>query len=399
MKRRDFMKNSMLASSAFMVPNFLRAADFGKAAGSRSGKTLVVVQLSGGNDGLNTIIPFRNDIYYESRPKIHIPKNEVLKLGNNNNLGFHPAMEALRPLFNQGQMSIINNVGYPNPNHSHFRSMDIWQTGSGSNEYLSTGWLGRYLDNKCNGTCDPYYALNVEEHLNLALKGNVSNGFAVKNIQKLNRTAGNKYLELLAKKDHDHEHENVEYLYKTMIDTQSSAKYLFEKSKVHKSPTTYPQSRFSKDMKMIAELMTADTDTKIYYATLSGFDTHANQLGSHEKLLKTYAESMKAFISDLKKNRLFNDTLIMTFSEFGRRVGQNAGQGTDHGTANNLFLMGKNLKKPGFYNDGPDLSNLHNGDLKFEIDFRRVYADVLTNWLDANSRNVLGDKFSSLGVI
>lgn len=393
------MKNTMLASSAFMVPNFLRAADFGRPAGSRTGKTLVVVQLSGGNDGLNTIVPFRNDIYYNARPRIHIPKNEVIKLGKGDDLGFHPSMEALRPLFNQGQMAIINNVGYPNPDHSHFRSMDIWQTGSASHEYLATGWLGRYLDNECHGTCQPYHALNVEEDLNLALKGNASDGFAARNLKKLNRTTGNRYLQLLARKDHDHEHENVEYLYKTMIDAQSSAKYLFEKSKTRSSTSVYPQSRFSNDMKMIAELMTADADIKIYYATLSGFDTHANQAGKHAKLLKTYAETMKAFVADLKKNRLFNDTLIMTFSEFGRRVQQNAGQGTDHGTANNLFLIGKNLRKPGFYNEGPDLSNLHNGDLKFKIDFRRVYADVLNNWLDTNSSNVLNGNFSSLGVI
>lgn len=398
MKRRDFLRKSALASSAFMVPNFLRASNFGKLHSSRIGKTLVIIQLSGGNDGLNTIVPFEDDIYYNARPRLGIPKNEVLRLGKSD-LGLNPVMSGLQSIFNNGEMTIVNSVGYPNPNRSHFRSMDIWQTGSASNQYLSTGWLGRYLDNECNG-CAPYHALNVDDDLHIALKGVEKNGFAASDLSKIKRTANNRYLKALSENhDHDHDHENVEYLYKTMIDTQSSAEYLYEKAKTHKSTITYPQNKFAQDMKQISELMTADADVKIYYASLGSFDTHAGQKGKQERLLKIYSEAIKAFTDDLKQNGLFDDTLVMTFSEFGRRVQQNAGNGTDHGTANNLFLMGGDLKKKGFYNDAPNLADLDKGDLKYQLDFRQIYADVIDNWLEGNSEQILGQKFSKLGIV
>lgn len=398
MNRRDFIQQSTLASSAFMIPNFLRSSDFGKIYGSRTGKTLVVIQLSGGNDGLNTIVPFEDDLYHKARPKIGIQKNEVIRLGQSD-LGFNPAMSSIRSIFDKGEMSIVNSVGYPNPIRSHFRSMDIWQTGSASNEYLSTGWLGRYLDSECSD-CQPHYALNMNDNIDLALKGINQSGFAIDNLEKLNRTVGNRYLKALANHHHhDHEHENVEYLYKTMIDTQSSVAYLYEKSKMHSSRVSYPKSNLGKDLKQIAELMTTDADVKIYYASLSGFDTHAQQKGKHSKLLETYSEAVSAFVKDLKQNNLFNDTLIMTFSEFGRRVAQNAGNGTDHGTANNLFLMGGNLKNAGIYNAAPNLADLDEGDLKFEIDFRRIYAEVINNWLDGNAKQILGQEFGRLGLL
>ncbi len=398
MKRREFLRNASLASSALMIPNFLRASFFGPQHMSRIGKTLVIIQLSGGNDGLNTIVPFEDDVYYNARPRLAIPKNEVIRLGNTN-LGFNPVLSDLQGIFEEGEMSIINSVGYPNPNRSHFRSMDIWQTGSASNEYWTTGWLGRYLDSECRN-CMPYHALNVDDDLHIALKGMQKNGFAVKNLSKIKKAAGSPYLQAISKHHHhDHDHENVEYLYKTLIDTQSSAEYLYEKSKVHTSRVTYPNHKFAKDLKQIAELMTADADIKIYYASLGSFDTHAGQRGKQERLLKNYAESVKAFIADLKQNGLFDDTLIMTFSEFGRRVQQNAGNGTDHGTANNLFLMGGQLKTAGIYNDAPNLSDLDQGDIKYQLDFRRIYADVIDQWLDGDSKQILGHSFESLNLI
>ena len=191
----------------------------------------------------------------------------------------------------------------------------------------------------------------------------------------------------------------VVYLYKTMIQTQSSAKYLFEKSQTANSKITYPSNPFAKDLKMIAELITADTGTKVYYTSLGGFDTHASQKNKQNRLLKGYAESMAAFVKDLKSNDLLKDTLIMTFSEFGRRVKQNASGGTDHGTANNLFLVGGDLKKAGVFNEGPNLNDLDNGDLKYTIDFRNIYADILENWLDTESNLVLKKEFNGLGII
>ncbi len=397
MKRRDFLKNSGLASTALFVPSFLQAGHFGKPGRSRTGKTLVVVQLSGGNDGLNTIVPYRNEIYYQNRPTLGIPKQEVLQVSDD--LGFNPAMASLRELYDDGLVSIVNNVGYPNPDRSHFRSMDIWHTASKSDEYLSTGWLGRYLDSNCMDCQTPYHALEVDDSLSLALKGAEHNGFAMSDPRQLKRTTDNRFLKYIATQHDDHGDEQVAYLYKTMIDAQSSAAYLHEKSKVHRTQADYPTTPFGKDLKQVAELITADTDTKIYYLSLTGFDTHANQQNQQTRLLKQYADGMKAFVSDLKANRLMDDVLILTFSEFGRRVKQNASRGTDHGTANNLMLIGGQLKKPGFFNDGPDLTRLDQGDLIYQVDFRNIYANILNQWLDADAMNILNGRFEGMRLV
>lgn len=398
MKRRNFLRASALASTASMVPAFLKAFNTNHLHSSRTGKILVVVQLSGGNDGLNTIVPYRNDIYYKNRPNLAIKKEQVLKISDD--LGFNPALQSLQSLYDDGLVSIINNVGYPNPDRSHFRSMDIWHTASSSSEYLSSGWIGRYLDNACHGCDKPYHALEVDDSLSLAMKGKERSGFAMSNPMQLKNTTNNRFLQAVGQAhDHDHHEENVAYLYKTMIDTQASADYLFKQSKVYRSSVQYPQSAFGKDLKQIAELITAETDTRIYYVSLTGFDTHANQKNQQARLLKQYADGMNAFVKDLKQNKLLDDTLIMTFSEFGRRVKQNASNGTDHGTANNLYLIGGRLKQPGFYNNGPNLNQLDKGDLIYEIDFRRIYATLLDNWLETNAVPILNGSFKKLGLV
>lgn len=386
-----------MASTSIFVPAFLKAYQPKNLFNSRSGKILVIVQLSGGNDGLNTVIPYRNDIYYQQRPTLAIQKNEVLQVSDQ--LGLNPVLSPLQSLYDDGLLSIVNNVGYPNPDRSHFRSMDIWHTASESNEYLSTGWLGRYLDSSCQGCEAAHHALEVDDELSLALKGQQKKGFAMSNPQQLKRQTNNPLLKHLAGQNHHDHEENVAYLYKIMADTYSSADYLSEKAKTYSSKMTYPVSAFGKRLKQIAELISADTDTRIYYVSLSGFDTHVNQKNQQERLLKQYAEGMKAFVKDLKQNGLLDDTLIMTFSEFGRRVKQNASRGTDHGTANNLFLIGGKLKQPGFYNEGPDLSALDKGDLIYRVDFRDVYATILDKWLESNSRKILNDSFQGLNFI
>ena len=395
MKRRNFIKASGLVSSASMLPNFLAGMAGNYSNLSRSGKILVVIQLSGGNDGLNTIVPHGDDLYYNLRPTLSIPNNEVIKL--NNHLGLHPSLAPLQSLYDEGLMTIINNVGYPNPDRSHFRSMDIWQTASASDEYLSSGWIGRYLDNHCDGL-PSYTALEVDDGLSLALKGKNRNGFAITNPKRMKNVAGNKFLRAAAN-SHDHDEDNVAYLYKTLIDTQSSADYLFEKAKLHTSTISYPMNPLGRDLKQISELITADTATKVYYAGMSGFDTHANQKGTQQRLLKQYADSMSAFVTDLQQNNLLDDVLIMTFSEFGRRAKQNGSNGTDHGTANNVFMIGGGLQKPGFYNDGPNLGGLINEDLVYDIDFRRIYANVLDQWLEGDSKGILSGQFQGLGLV
>jgi uncharacterized protein (DUF1501 family) len=395
MKRRNFLKSTALASTSIFVPSFLQGMSANILRKGAGRKKLVVIQWSGGNDGLNTVVPFANDIYYQKRPTLSIGRKEVLRLTDE--LGLHPALTPLRKLYDKGLLSIINNVGYPNPDRSHFRSMDIWQTGSGSEEYWSTGWLGRYLDSACQGK-PVYHALEVDDGLSLAMKGEQKSGFAMSNAKRLRQVTNNRFLQKIAKNPHG-EGDNVAYLYKTLIDTQSSAAYLYEQSKVHESKVTYPKSRLAKDLRQIAELMTADTETQVYYVNLGGFDTHVKQKIKQQGLLTEYAEAVDAFVKDLQQNNLLDETLILTFSEFGRRVQQNASNGTDHGTANNVFLIGGNLKKAGFYNNGPDLLNLKNNDLVFEIDFREIYTSILNNWLEVDAATVLKKQFSGLKII
>lgn len=381
-----------------MVPAFLSGFSRERRYGSRAGKILVVVQLSGGNDGLNTIIPYRNDVYYQSRPSLAIAQQEVLPVSDD--LGFNPSLQSLRELYDEGLVSIINSVGYPNPDRSHFRSMDIWHTGSPSDTYWSTGWLGRYLDSNCQGCASPHHAIEVDDSLSLALRGEERRGFAMSNPAQVARAAGNKFLKVVGERYHEHEHsEQVDYLYKTLINTQSSADYLAEQAKVYRSTVAYPATPFGRDLKQIAELITADTDTRVYYVSLSGFDTHARQKGIQERLLQQYADGMKAFVQDLKQNNLLRDTVILTFSEFGRRVAQNASQGTDHGTANNVFLLGGDLKAPGFFNAAPDLRTLDNGDLIYQVDFRQIYATLLDRWLEADAGQIMQGRFAELGIV
>lgn len=395
MDRRRFLKDSALASSLLFVPSFLKAFESVDAA--RLGyRRLVVVQLAGGNDGLNTIIPYNNDIYYNSRPRLAITK-DIIRMTDD--LGFHPSLAPLRSLYDNGELSILNNVGYPNPVRSHFRSMDIWQTASDSNEYLQSGWLGRYMDKYGK---KPYNAIEMDEQLSLAMKGEQFNGIATNDYKILHRTAKDPFFKSVLNHYNDthlSEH-NLGYLYQTMIEAKSSAKYIYENTKVKSSQQDYPQNRFAKQLKNVAQFINSNLDTKVFYTSLGGFDTHANQQNKQARLLMQYAESISVFVKDLKRNDTFKDTLILTFSEFGRRVKQNAANGTDHGAANNVFIIGENLKKAGFYNNLASLEHLDdNGDLKYEIDFRTIYATILNKWLNADDRLVLSQDFEKLNII
>lgn len=396
MKRRDFLKQTTFASSMFFVPQFLKAFE-NHPHKTFSNKKMVIIQLKGGNDGLNTVVPFHNDIYYQQRNNIAIKQNELLKITDE--VGLHKSLLPLKNLYDKGFVSILNNVGYPNPNLSHFRSTDIWQTASDSNEYLQNGWVGRYLDyTKAN----PYNAIEVDESLSLLLKGKTQNGLAITDPKMFYNSMRAPFFNNVVanyKDAHLSEH-NLGYLYNTMIDAKSSAKHIFEKSKTKSSAAEYPKNIFGKQLKTISQFINSGLETQVYYAGLSGFDTHANQTNTQERLLKVYAESMEAFVEDLQKNNAFDDVLILTFSEFGRRVKQNESKGTDHGTANNVFVMGKNLKKQGLYNNLPNLGDLDkNGNLKYEIDFREIYATILDKWLQVDDAAILNKSFSKLNFV
>lgn len=396
--RRKFLKQSALATAGTMLmPGFLKSLEAHPVILPEGNKRVVIIQLSGGNDGLNTIVPYTNDLYYKFRPQLAIPKASVLQASDS--LGFHPSLARLNELYDQGYLAVINNVGYPNPDRSHFRSMDIWHTASDSDKYLTTGWIGRYLDSSCKNCSTAHQAVEIDDMLSLALKGENIKGLAVKNPKKLYTALHNNYLQKINKATSETFNPSLNYLYKTLAEATSSADYIYDKSKVYSSGAVYPNHEFAGQLKTVAELINSGIETKVYYVSLSGFDTHVRQQPQHERLLSTYADSVHAFVRDLEKTGRFQDVLIMTFSEFGRRVSQNASGGTDHGTANNLFVIGKNLKSKGFINSTPDLSKLDQGDLIHNIDFRSVYATVLTKWLAADSISILNGEFKAMEFI
>ncbi|HEV8083830.1 MAG TPA: DUF1501 domain-containing protein [Chitinophagaceae bacterium] len=394
-KRKEFLQIGSLATASMMMPKFLKAFDK-KALVPPGNKVLVVLQFSGGNDGLNTVIPVRNDIYYKSRPKLGIEKDKALSLTDE--VGINPALQVFKGLFDEGNLGIINSVGYPNPDRSHFRSMDIWQSGSDSDKYIYTGWLGRYLDSQCSGCSKPTQALEVDDILSLALKGENNKGLAVKDPKRLYNTSHEKYFKDL-NASHEKGEDTVDYLYKTLSDTLSSADYIFQQSKLHPTSTTYPATELGKNLKTISSLILSDINTKVYYVSLGSFDTHVNQENQQKRLFTQLNDAMAAFVKDLKDNNRFQDVMMMTFSEFGRRVSQNASGGTDHGTANNMFFISGGLKEKGLLNAMPDLNDLNDGDLKHTVDFKNVYATVLNKWLGADDKEILGKQYDFMKFI
>ncbi|RAJ75183.1 uncharacterized protein (DUF1501 family) [Chitinophaga dinghuensis] len=398
LNRRRFIQVGSLASAAMLMPKFLKALERGELV-PPGNKVLVIVQLSGGNDGLNTIIPYRNDIYYRSRPVLGIKRTDALSL--NDDLGIHPALKGLKALYDDGSLGILNNVGYPNPDRSHFRSMDIWHTASQSNELWSDGWIGRYLDAQCKGCDKPTQALEIDDTLSLALKGEYSKGLALTDPNRLLGTSSNPFFKDLLKQHPQEadEHHNVDYLYKTMGETISSAAYISQQFKVYQSKENYPNTDLGKNMRTIANLIMSDINTKVYYVSHGSFDTHVNQQAQQERLFQQLSDAITVFTQDLKKNNRFQDVVVMTFSEFGRRVSQNASGGTDHGTANNMFLIGGGLQRKGVLNDGPDLMNLQDGDLKYNIDFKSVYATLLGKWLGADDGGILKARYNHLDFV
>lgn len=397
LKRKEFIQVGSLATASLMLPKFLKAFE-GRNRVPLGNKVVVILQLSGGNDGLNTVIPVRNDLYYKARPKLGIAKTKALSLTDE--VGLHPALTGFKELFDDGSLAIMNSVGYPNPDRSHFRSMDIWHTASQSNEYWTNGWVGRYLDAQCKGCDKPTQAIEIDDVLSLALKGENIKGIAVKDPRRLYGTANEKFFRDIMKNHKDEAGEQpVDYLYKTMAETLSSADYIFQQSKLHPSNADYPKTELGNSLKTIASLIYSEINTKVYYVSLGSFDTHINQDAQQQRLFTEMNEAVKAFVKDLKQQNRFEDVMLFTFSEFGRRVEQNASAGTDHGTANNMFLVSGGLKQKGILNPLPDLSDLNEGDLKYQVDFKNVYATVLKKWLQADDKSILAKQYEYMNFI
>jgi len=422
--RRLFLNRGVtLASACLTVPAFMQRSAFAIAgqsssllssvAGVPEDRVLVVVQLGGGNDGLNTVVPFADDAYYRARPRIGIPKKSVLRLDARSLVGLHPNLAGLKGLYDDGVLSVVQGVGYPNPNRSHFTSMDIWHTATTTG--VGDGWLGRYFDNECAGTpgtpggpggCEQTMGVSISEQTPLAMTGS---GYAPVNFEReeLFRWAGARdkpmregYSRIIGAEDEHHENPTAEFLTRTAMDAQVVSKTMREA--VGQDPlVAYPRSELGKQLAMVGSMIRAGMGTRVYYVSMGGFDTHAGQggeQGRHAQLLTQFGDAMRAFSADLKAQGNDGRVLTMCFSEFGRRVGQNGSNGTDHGTAAPMFLMGP-MVKPGLAGRHPSLTDLDGGDLKFGTDFRNVYAAVLSRWLKADDRAVLGRRYSQARVL
>lgn len=392
--RKQFIQTGTLASASMMLPKFLKSMETTSIV-PPGNKVLVVLQLSGGNDGLNTVIPYRNDLYYKARPKLALQKQNSLALTDE--VGLHPALITLKTAYDAGELGILNDVGYPSPDRSHFRSMDIWQSASAADRYLYDGWLGRYLDQQCRDCDHPTQILELDDMLSLALKGKQANGIALKEPGRLYQSSRSKlYSDLLQQHAAEHSEQLPDFLYKTLANTLNSAEYIYQNARKAPSTAVYPATEMGRKLKTIASLILSDINTKVYYLSHGSFDTHVGQEYQQKKLFTEMNDALQAFVSQLKQNNRFEDVLLVSFSEFGRRVAQNASGGTDHGTANNMFFLGGGLKKKGILNAMPNLSELADGDLRYQVDFRSVYATLLDKWLKAPADKILNGSFQSL---
>jgi uncharacterized protein (DUF1501 family) len=368
MNRRKFLQLTATSTGGMLLlPSFLTAKNLWLSENDISSENvLVFIQLNGGNDGLNTFIPYENPLYFENRPTIGIEKSKILV--TKNGMGFHPALKDFDTILQEGNLSVIQNVGYPNPNRSHFRSQEIWQTASDSNQFLDYGWLGRFLDINYKDHLLP--SLNVDAIDNLALKAYQSNGITIKDFNKLkNYSATSNGLQLSDNPQLDF----VRKLQYASLEGMNEIEKALQNSQNYSD--TYATNPLSKNLEWIAKLIKGNLNSKIYYTSLNGFDTHNNQLATHQKQLTILNDAVYSFYKDLKNNNILGNVTLVVFSEFGRRVKEN-GSGTDHGTAAPLFIIGGNNKGQ-IIGKNPDLNNLDKGDLKFDIDFRSVYATLL----------------------
>ena len=351
-----------------------------------SDRILLLIQLSGGNDGLNTVIPFNNDIYYNSRPNLAIPGNTLQAYKLDEDLALHPNMGQLHNRFNDGQLAVMQSVGYPNPNLSHFRSTDIWQTGSSAEEALSTGWIGRYLAEAVPDFSDnpPDYPLAVQIGglSSLMFQGPTGNmGMTMANADFFARLVEQGTLFTLDAVPDTTYGSEMAFLRTIANDSFIYASSIQEASNSGSNEVEYPQNNpLSASLSVVAQLIKGNLGSRIYHVILSGFDTHANQANVHGRLLQNLSEGIDLFLQDIEAAGMQKEVLTMTFSEFGRRVGQNGSFGTDHGTAAPLFLAGEGVVA-GLHGATPDLVDLDaTGNLKFDIDFRNVYANILVDW-------------------
>ncbi|HMN96154.1 MAG TPA: DUF1501 domain-containing protein [Phycisphaerales bacterium] len=436
--RRLFLQQGLtLASLLPTIPAFIQQSALGMldldgatAVGSRPGvpedRVLVVVQLAGGNDGLNTLIPYGAAEYYDARPGIAIAPpgrgdGAALAIPGRDGLGLHPGFAGFKALLDEGIAAVVPGVGYPNPNRSHFASTDIWETASLSGK--GHGWVGRYFDCTCAGTPDPHGSVAIGRQAPLALMGASSTPVSFESAElfrwlghDLDSALSDPYEALMRRGtatavptpqrperrrpsgDPSPESESqLAFLTRTALDARVSSDRI--RAAVERTPlTNYPQGALARQLRIVAAMIRDGLSTRVYYVSLGGFDTHAGQVGAHANLLRQLGDSLRAFQRDLAAQGNDGRVLTMVFSEFGRRVRQNASQGTDHGTAAPMFLVGP-MVRPGVQGRHPSLVDLDQGDLRHTIDFRSVYAAILGGWMKAPAARVLGGTFAPAEVL
>jgi len=416
--RRNFLARSTAAgvvSLGAATPAFLTRAAQAATENQRvdkDGRILVLIELAGGNDGLNTVVPFSNDAYLKARPGTKIREGAVLKLDDE--LGLHPEMAGMKNLFDKGSLGIIQGVGYPNPDRSHFRSMDIWNSARPNDEeFRGTGWLGRALDETEEEHAGRLAALAVgTNRLPRALLGHKVSVPMLRSIDafKLNGGGGSaadreRRRDLIEKIAAESAEENsaLDFLRKTTSTAAQTARRLEGLGDQYQTKAGYPGNGLGQKLKTVAQLITADLGTRIFFVSLDGFDTHSQQEGAHAALLGELSTALAAFCKDMDDHQLRERIMIATYSEFGRRVEENGSLGTDHGTASQMFVVtpeGHKKSKAGLIGKHPSLTDLDKeGDLKFHTDFRSVYATLLENWLEIPSKKVLGGEFEKMDFV
>jgi uncharacterized protein (DUF1501 family) len=388
--RRDFLHSSALLALAPTVPGFL-AQTARAARPERDGRVLVVLQLDGGNDGINTVVPFADEGYAKHRRVLRLAQDRLIRV--NDRVGLHPALRDAGKLLEDGRLAIAQGVGYPNPNRSHFRSMAIWHAARlDPEEHDKLGWIGRGLDAAGKGASSLLVGSGPPP---VALRGRRSVAAAIERIADFTLAAGADPRQALAREEPADD--LAAFVRRSMLDAYATADRLAEAARGTDGGARYPRTALAGRLQLVARLLKAGLDTRVYYVPQRGYDTHSAQLQAHSGLLFELAGALRAFLDDLAASRLADRVVVLAFSEFGRTVRENGSAGTDHGTAGPVFLAGPAVKG-GLVGATPGLLDLdpRHGDLRRSLDFRRVYATVLEGWLGLPAGPALGGTFERL---
>jgi uncharacterized protein (DUF1501 family) len=382
--RRDLFRMLPVISLAPTVPGFIARLAWASAP-QRDGRILVVIQLDGGNDGLNTVVPYGDEAYAKNRKTLKLASDRLIKVSAG--IGLHPAMGQTGKLLESGQLGIVPGVGYPNPNRSHFASMAIWQTARlDEEEHGGPGWLGRGLDSNPGASSTFVGAGSIPA----AIRGRRSLASSLERIDDLTLDPA------VARPNVTSDGDDLgAFVLRSTLDAYASSDRLAELAKDKSAAARYPDTELANRLKLVARLIKGGFDSRVFYTSQGGYDTHAQQSGAHFGVLGELSGALKAFLDDMSGSKLADRVLVFCFSEFGRRVLENGSGGTDHGAAGPVFLAGPAVK-PGLLGRYPSLTDLDNGDLKMTVDFRRVYATVLKNWLGFPADGALGGPFEPL---